>query len=157
MTAAQTAHHDPPRAEPRVHVALGQEPLDLQAANDFVADPTSGGIGLFLGVVRNHHAGEAVDHLFYEAWEQEALPRLADVVDGVVQEFTGVRAAWVEHRLGRLDVGDVAVIAAASAPHRAEAIDAARALIDRTKEQVPIWKREHLVDGTTRWPGADDC
>ncbi len=146
---------DPPRGEPRVHAALTESVLDPAAAQDFVADPTAGGVGLFLGVVRNHHAGEAVDHLHYEAWQDEALPRLHAVVDEVVAEFGGVRAAWVEHRLGDLAIGEAAVVAAASAPHRAEAMDAARALIDRTKERVPIWKRETLADGTTRWPGTD--
>lgn len=136
---------------------LRDEPISLADADAFVADPTSGGVGLFQGVVRNHHAGADVDHLVYEAWQDEALPRLQQVAQGVVDEFPGVRAVWVEHRLGHLDVGDVAVIAAASAPHRDEAMDAARALIDRTKADVPIWKHEHLTDGTTRWPGLDDC
>lgn len=150
-------HQDPPRAEVRIHTALHESPLDVAAAQDFVADRESGGVGLFLGVVRDHHAGDAVDHLVYSSFEQEALGRLDGVVVDVAEEFTGVRAVWVEHRLGRLDVGDIAVVAAASAPHRDEAFAATRALIDRTKAEVPIWKHEHLVDGTTRWPGADDC
>ncbi len=148
---------DPAREGVRIHVRLTDEPLDLAAADAFVADPTCGGVGLFTGVVRNHHAGDAVDHLVYEAWEDRALPLLQDVADGVAAAHPGVRAVWVEHRLGRLDVGDVAVVVAASAPHRDEAFDAARALIDRTKAEVPIWKHEHLTDGTSRWPGADDC
>lgn len=148
---------DPARGTPRVHVRLTDEALDLAAADAFVADPACGGVGLFLGVVRNHHAGAAVDHLVYESWEDEALPRLREVADEVVAEFGGVRAVWVEHRVGRLDIGEAAVVVAASAPHRDEAFDAARALIDRTKARVPIWKHEHLADGTTRWPGADDC
>jgi molybdopterin synthase catalytic subunit len=157
-SAASYGHHaDPPRAAPRLHLALRQDPLRLEDANAFVADRTSGGVGLFLGAVRNHHAGADVDHLVYEAWEAQAAPRLRAILEDVAQEFVGVRALWVEHRLGRLEVGDVAVIAAASAPHRDEAMDAARALIDRTKANVPIWKHEHLADGTTRWPGLDDC
>ncbi len=148
---------DPARGEPRLHVHLTDQALDLGAADAFVADPTCGGVGLFLGVVRNHHAGDEVDHLVYEAWEQEALPRLQRVAQDVVTQFKGVRAVWVEHRVGRLEIGDAAVVVAASAPHRDEAFDAARALIDRTKADVPIWKHEHLADGTSRWPGADDC
>lgn len=148
---------DPARAAPRIHVALVAEVLDVQAALAHVADPTAGGIGLFLGVVRNHHAGAAVDHLEYEAWPDEAMAKLALLAGEVAAEYGGVRAVFVEHRTGRLEVGEVAVIATASAPHRDEAMAATRALIDRTKAQVPIWKHEHLVDGTTRWPGLDDC
>jgi len=145
---------DPPRAQPRITTRLTPEPLDAGAAHRDVDDPACGGIGLFLGVVRDHHEGDAVDHLEYEAWEDQAGPALEAVAREVVERFPGVRAVHLSHRLGRLEVGDVSVIVATSAPHRAEALDAARFGIDHLKATVPIWKHEFLIDGTERWPGC---
>lgn len=137
-------------------VRLTTEPLDVAAAHEDVRHDESGGIGLFTGVVRDHHAGDSVDHLVYEAWHDRAEAAMREVADRVAATFPGVRALHVSHRHGRLDVGDVAVICAASAPHRHEAMDAARALIDQVKEQVPIWKQETLSDGAVRWPASGD-
>lgn len=148
------ADQDPPRGDVRFDVALTTEPLDVAAAHAFVVDDEAGGIGLFTGVVRNHHAGEVVDHLDYESWEDRARDELAAVARTVAEAHTGVRRIHVSHRLGRLAVGDVSVICAASAPHRHEAITAAHALIDLVKQQVPIWKRETLAGGEVRWPGC---
>lgn len=146
---------DPPRATPSVTVRLTIERLDLGEAYAAVAHPESGGVGLFAGVVRNHHEGDAVRGLEYEAWEDAATPALRAVADGVLADCPGVRAVYAAHRLGALEVGEVSVVVAASAPHRQEALKAAQLLIDRVKAEVPIWKKEHLSDGTSRWPGAD--
>jgi molybdopterin synthase catalytic subunit len=145
---------DPPRGEVRFDVQLTSEPLDPAAAHAFVVDDEAGGIGLFTGVVRNHHEGRAVDHLDYEAWEDRALDAMRAAAAAIADEHPGVRRVHVSHRLGRLEVGDVSVICATSAPHRAEAIGAAHALIDRVKDTVPIWKRETLADGGVHWPGC---
>lgn len=146
---------DPPRGEPRVDVHLTDEPLSVEEALAAVADPECGGFGIFCGAVRDHHRGEAVAHLEYEAWEEQVTPALEAVAEQVLASHPGVRAVHLAHRRGRLEIGEVSVIVAASAPHRDEALGAARALIDRLKETVPIWKREHLADGTTRWPGDE--
>ncbi|HEX9767026.1 MAG TPA: molybdenum cofactor biosynthesis protein MoaE [Nitriliruptorales bacterium] len=145
---------DPPRAQVLFEVDLTTEPLDVAAAHAFVVHDEAGGIGLFTGVVRNHHDGHAVDHLDYEAWEDRARDELDAVARKVAEAHPGVRRIHVSHRLGRLEVGDVSVICAASAPHRLEAITAAHELIDLVKEHVPIWKRETLADGEVRWPGC---
>lgn len=145
---------DPPRGATRVTALLTTRPLDLAAAQADVADDTCGGIGLFAGVVRNHHEGDAVAHLEYEAWEEQAQPALEAVGHAVLEAHPSVRAVHLAHRLGRLEVGEVSVVVAASAPHRAEAIHAAHDAIDRLKASVPIWKHEHLADGTSRWPGC---
>lgn len=142
---------DPPRTATRVHVDLTDRPLDVAAAVEDVTHPQCGGIGVFLGAVRDHHQGAAVDSLEYEAWEERARSALQDVAERVLRRFQGVRAVHLSHRLGHLEVGEVSVIVAASAPHRAEAIAAAEALIDELKRTVPIWKREHLADGSSRW------
>ena len=149
------AAHDPDRADVRVRCLLTRDPLDVGVAHDDVAHPEAGGIGVFSGLVRNHHDGEAVDHLEYEAWEGRAEQALAEVARDVAAAHPSVRAVHVAHRIGRLEVGEVSVVCAASAPHRDQALAAASDLIDEVKARVPIWKRETLADGTVRWPGCD--
>lgn len=145
-------HVDPPRGEPEVDVRLTDEPIDVAAGHAAVARADCGGIAVFAGVVRDHHEGVAVTGLVYEAWEDRAVPAMEAVARGVLRDFPGVRVAHVAHRTGPLAVGDVAVVTAASAPHRAEAIAACQALIDRVKAEVPVWKREELAAGGHRWP-----
>lgn len=147
---------DPPREQVTVHVALTRDPIDIAAAHDDVVHPQAGAVGLFSGVVRNHHDGAAVSELVYEAWEQRAPTRLRAVVDQVAARHPGVRAVHVTHRIGRLAVGEVSIVCAASAPHRREALAAATDLIDLVKEQVPVWKQERHVDGRVTWPGSED-
>lgn len=146
---------DPPRGRPTVDVALTREPLDVARAQAAVTHPTCGGIGVFAGVVRDHHQGEAVAHLDYEAWEEEAVRAMRAVADTVLTDHPAVRAVHISHRVGRLEIGDVSVVCAASAPHRAQALAATQALIDRVKAGVPIWKRETRPDGSTTWIEGD--
>jgi molybdopterin converting factor subunit 1 len=111
-----------------------------------VSGPAHGAVVTFSGTVRNHARGRQVTRLFYEAYERMALAQLEAVAAEVEGAISGVRIA-VHHRLGMLEIGDVAVMIAASSAHRAEAFDACRRTIDRLKEQVPIWKREIGPDG----------
>lgn len=136
-------------------MSLTEQPLDVDDAARWVADPSCGGIGLFAGVVRDHHEGEAVTGLTYEAWAEEAEPALRRVAEDVAAAHPAVRALTARHRIGALEIGEVSVVVAASAPHRAQALAATQALIDRVKAEVPIWKREHLAAGRDRWPGLD--
>lgn len=149
------AHLDPARGEVVVRTLLTTDVLDVAGAHRDVEHPEAGGIGVFSGLVRNHHDGDAVDHLEYEAWEDRAAEMLDAVARDVASAHPAVRAVHVSHRLGRLEVGEVSVLCAASAPHRDQALAAASDLIDEVKARVPIWKRETLVDGTVRWPGCD--
>ncbi len=146
---------DPPRGAVRVTTFLTTDPIDVAAAHDDVLDVEAGGVGIFTGVVRNHHDGRPVQHLTYEAWDEVAPTALREVADDVAGRHAGVRAVHVVHRLGRLDVGEVSIVCAASAPHRDEALRAAAALIDEVKTRVPVWKREVLGDGSVEWPGAE--
>ena len=155
MTHGHASDRDPPRGEPTVTVRLTDEPLEVGVAFDAVSHPEAGGVGIFVGAVRNHHEGDAVTGLEYEAWEERAEDALHVVAAQVCEAFPGVRSVYLAHRVGALTVGEPSVVVAASAPHRAEAIAAATALIDRLKEQVPIWKKEHLAEGGHRWPGHD--
>ena len=99
--------------------------------------------------------GRAVVKLEYEAYDSMALAEMTRIAEELAAELAGVRLA-VLHRTGTLEVGDVAVVCAASAPHRGEAYQACRALIDRVKARVPIWKREHGPDGAW-WVGWQDA
>ena len=133
------------------HVRLLGEPLSLDRCLAAVGGPGMGGIVTFTGMVRRHSRGVAVDHLEYEAYGAMALREMERLCDEIEAEVAGVRLA-VEHRVGRLEVGEVAVVIAAAAPHRAEAFTACRAMIDRLKQRVPIWKKEVGEDGA-EWVG----
>lgn len=158
MSEAQPRGHpslDPPRDDVSVRTHLTRAPLDVVGAHRDVEHAEAGGIGVFSGLVRNHHDGDPVDHLEYEAWEDRAVEALELVARDVAAAHPSVRAVHVSHRIGRLEVGDISVLCAASAPHRDQALAAAADLIDEVKARVPIWKRETLSDGTVRWPGCD--
>lgn len=123
------------------HVAIIHGALSLDRCMAAVSSRDRGGIVTFTGQVRAQAHGEAIDYLEYEAYEPMATQEITRLCDGIEREVAGARLA-VEHRLGRLAVGDTAVVIAAAAPHRAEAFAACRAMIDRLKESVPIWKKE---------------
>ena len=110
-----------------------------------------GGIATFIGMVRLHSRGTTIDHLEYEAYGTMAVQEMTRLCDEIEAEIAGTRLA-VEHRVGRLEIGEVAVAIAAAAPHRAEAFEACRAMIDRLKQRVPIWKKEVGEDGA-EWVG----
>lgn len=130
-------------------------PLSTDEALALVKRPGAGGLALFVGVVRDENAGRAVTKLEYSAYASMAKREMTKIVEEIEREWDGVRAA-VLHRIGMLDVGDAAVICVASAPHRGEAFQACRELIDRIKSRVPIWKREIGPDGEA-WVGWEDA
>jgi len=130
-------------------------PLVVADVTAAVSGPEIGGIDLFLGAVRNYNDGRAVTLLEYHAYVSMAEKEMARIAAEIAQEIPGVRLAAL-HRIGSLAVGDLAVVCAAGAPHRGEAFQACRALIDRIKHRVPIWKREHGPDGPY-WVGWEDA
>ncbi|MDD9940938.1 MAG: molybdenum cofactor biosynthesis protein MoaE [Myxococcales bacterium] len=140
----------PQLPEGHAHADIRDKPLSLDEAVLAVSHPGAGGIAVFLGVVRDHAEGKSVSRLDYEAHAQMAATELRRVLVEICQERADTRLA-AQHRVGRLAVGDTAVIVAASAPHRADAFVACRLAIDRIKERVPIWKKEWDVDGTPHW------
>lgn len=132
-----------------------ETPLDVALATAAVSAPDIGGIDLFLGAVRDHNDGRKVTLLEYHAYVSMAEKEMARIASEIAAEIPGVRLAAL-HRIGSLRVGDLAVVCAAGAPHRGEAFRACRLLIDRIKERVPIWKREHGPDGPY-WVGWEDA
>lgn len=136
-------------------VALSTQPLSMDALITLVAHTGAGAVATFVGAVRDENDGHQVTLLEYEAYESMARAEMGRIVAEIEAELPGVRAA-VHHRIGSLGVGDVAVVCAASAPHRGDAFRACRLLIDRVKARVPIWKREHGPDGPY-WVGWQDA
>jgi molybdopterin synthase catalytic subunit len=137
-------------ADGRGRVGLLSAPLSVDEAMRVVSHPSAGGIAIFVGVVRDHADGRAVDRLDYEAHEKLALRELETIASEVLAQQCEVRACAV-HRVGNLVIGDLAVVVAASAPHRAEAFAACRELIEQIKRRVPIWKKEWAADGSASW------
>lgn len=125
---------------------LRAEPLSLDRLVESVQGPECGGVVTFSGVVRNHSRGEAIDHLEYEAYEPMARGEMERIRSAVAIRWPGARLA-IAHRVGRLEIGDVAVMIVSAAPHRAEAFEACRYAIDTLKESVPIWKKEFAESG----------
>lgn len=133
------------------YVRVLDEPLSLDRVVAAVGGAGMGGIVTFTGTVRRHSRGVVVMRLEYEAYGPMAVREMTRLCDEIEAEIAGTRIA-VEHRVGKLAIGDVAVVIAAAAPHRAEAFTACRAMIDRLKDRVPIWKKEIGEDGA-EWVG----
>lgn len=133
-----------------VVVKLTRERIELEPLFDFVSSPQAGAVVTFVGTVRETSHGKKVTSLTYEAYEPMAEKELQRIADEMMQRWQLCKVAIV-HRIGELNVGEVAVAIFVSAPHRADAFAAARHAIERIKEIVPIWKREHFVDGTSQW------
>lgn len=127
-------------------------PLSVDEVLHAVSTPAAGGIALFVGVVRDSDAGREVCRLGYTA-HPTAQSVLRHIAQRVALSYPGIRLAAV-HRTGDLAVGDLAVVVAAAAEHRADAFDACRALIDTLKLEVPIWKDQVFTDGGQEWVGS---
>ena len=125
-------------------------PIDRAVAEAFVMTDADGALVLFEGVVRDHDHGATVHALDYEA-HPDAQGFLAAVC-AQVADASGLRVAAI-HRVGSLVIGDVALVAAVAAPHRADAFEVCAQLVDLVKERTPIWKRQHLAEGVTEWVG----
>lgn len=138
----------PVRSDERV--ALTDRPLDVEGVVATVAAPSRGAVLLFLGTVRDHHAGRAVRALTYSAYRSMAEERLRRIVQELEAEGDDLSLAIV-HRLGEVPAGQPSVVIACASPHRAAAYEASRTALERLKKEVPIWKREHYGDGETAW------
>lgn len=123
-------------------------PIDVDRAVRSVEDPGFGAVVVFLGTVRNHHAGKPVEKLTYSAYRRMAADTLARIVSDL--EAKGTRVSIV-HRLGEVPAGEPSVVIAVGSPHRAAAYEASRTALERLKAEVPIWKREHYAEGEAVW------
>lgn len=135
---------------------LSGAPLTPQLYRAALEDPAAGGYAAFEGWVRNHNDGRTVTRLEYEAFETLACKEGARIVQEAIERFDVLRAACA-HRVGALEIGDLAVWVGVSARHRAEAFAACRYIIDEVKHRAPIWKKEHYVNGDSGWVNCRGC
>ncbi|MFH7338338.1 molybdenum cofactor biosynthesis protein MoaE [Streptomyces hygroscopicus] len=133
-------------------IGVRESALSVDEVFRAVGDAAAGGIALFVGTVRNHDGGADVDALGYSS-HPSAEAEMRRIAEKVVADYP-VRALAAVHRVGELAVGDIAVVVAVACPHRAEAFEACRRLIDDLKHEVPIWKHQRFSDGTEEWVGA---
>ncbi len=144
-----------PVAGPVERFSISEAPLSVDEAVRRVSRADAGGIAVFIGTVRDHNLGRPVQLLEYQAYASMAVKEMERIAIELEDEIPGTRLC-VFHRVGALSIGDVAVICAASAAHREQAFRACRELIDRVKQRVPIWKREHDPSGSS-WIGWEDA
>ncbi|MEO6952192.1 MAG: molybdenum cofactor biosynthesis protein MoaE [Polyangia bacterium] len=137
------------------HLVLTSEPLSLERVVAAVSDEEHGAIATFSGVVRRTSHGKRVHRLDYEAYGAMADRTLRDLAAELVARYPSVRIA-VEHRTGELAVGELAVVIAAGAPHRRDALSACEDAIEAVKARLPVWKREHTDEGA-EWVGCEGC
>jgi len=133
-------------------IAVRESELSVDEVRSAVADPAAGGIALFAGAVRDSDHDRGVSGLSYSA-HPSAVDELRRVAEVIAEKYPVIGVAAV-HRVGDLAIGDLAVVLAVSCPHRAEAFDACRDLIDILKASVPIWKHQRFDDGTAEWVGT---
>ncbi len=133
-----------------MRAAIVLRPLDPSALLAEVAGVANGASILFVGTVRDVNEGRAVRGIEYTTYESMAVRELDAIVAEAASRF-GTNDVVVEHRVGRLALGEASVVVAVAHPHRAEAYDASRFIIEELKRRVPIWKREEYVDGTREW------
>ncbi|HKI05041.1 MAG TPA: molybdenum cofactor biosynthesis protein MoaE [Thermoanaerobaculia bacterium] len=136
--------------EEPLHADLVDEPIDTPQVVSAVSGPGRGAVVIFLGTVRDHHAGRPVEKLTYSAYRSMALEGLRRIAADLEAAAPGLRAAIV-HRLGEVPVGEASVVIAIGSPHRAAAYEASRSALERLKAEIPIWKREHYADGEAAW------
>jgi molybdopterin synthase catalytic subunit len=128
-------------------IAVSQDSVDPSAVVAAVSAPEAGAVVLFVGTVRDQSPGRTgVTHLEYESYDEQVIDKIAEVV-AEVRERWPVRKVAAIHRIGELGVGEISIAVAVSSPHRSDAFEAGRYLIDEVKARAPIWKKEH-------WPGG---
>jgi molybdopterin synthase catalytic subunit len=135
-----------------IDIKILKEPISIQQCIEAVMSPESGGIDVFIGTVRNATKGKQVVRLEFEAYEKMAVSEMKKIADDVMKNGP-VHKIVIHHRTGVLEVGEVPVVIAVSAAHRAAAFDACRYTIDTLKQTVPIWKKEVFEDGEV-WVAA---
>jgi molybdopterin synthase catalytic subunit len=136
-----------------LRVALTDHPIDLADYEALVAHQAAGAVVGFAGVVRDHDRGRIVTRLEYSA-HPSALQTLEEVAAEIARDAEGVRAIAVSHRVGTLQIGDAALVAAVAADHRRAAFETCARLVDTVKDRLPVWKHQFFDDGSEEWVGS---
>ena len=134
-------------------IRISRDVLDPEEITSTVRAPDKGGVVTFLGTVRDHTGGKRVLYLEYEAYEEMAEKMLARIAGEVVERWADTVVS-IAHRLGHMEVGEISLVVAAASPHRAEAFSACQYVVNRIKENVPIWKKEAFEGGEV-WVGME--
>jgi len=136
--------------------AVAEHDIAVDELRERMTNPGSGGLCIFEGWVRNENEGRTVERLEYEVYGPLAMSEGEKVIAEAMQKFPFLQACCV-HRSGLLEIGDCAVWVGVSAPHRDEAFNACRYIIDQIKVRLPIWKKEHYVEGDSGWVNCERC
>lgn len=151
------ADSQPPQGDAvRALPALSGEPLDIVGLLSGAHHPGAGAVVLFSGEVRDNNRGRAVALLEYEAYGPLANTTIAEILATAKQRWS-LQVAIAQHRVGKVSVGDTAVVVITASAHRGEAYAANKYIIDRIKHEAPIWKCEHYTDGTKEWGNNCNC
>ncbi len=145
------------RSHPHDSFAIAFSPLDLARAYALAEDGANGAIALFSGMVRNQTDGQPVIALEYQAYEPMAIEVFRQIATQIRQQWPDITRVVIQHRTGKLTVGEISVLVAIGSPHRAEAFAACQYAIDTLKHNAPIWKKEHWKDGSTSWVSIAAC
>ena len=131
----------------KIDIQILQTALSIDECYKFVLNEKCGGIDLFIGTVRRWNKGEEVTHLFFESYVEMAIKEMEKIAHAAIEKFD-LEKISIHHRIGQVDLEGIAVIIAASSKHRKAAFDGCKFAIDTLKEDVPIWKKEFLKDGS---------
>lgn len=137
-----------------VFAGISETPLDVAVLAVKVGHDAAGAVVTFSGVVRNHDIGQAVDSIEYSS--HPSADEIISTLAGEIAEREGVHAVGIKHRVGHLEVGDVAMVAVVAASHRHQGFGAIADLVDEVKARLPVWKKQHFSDGHTEWTGLGD-
>lgn len=141
--------------QPRIHVALIDQPIDITALLERVGDPDVGAHGWFLGVTRRTTDDRVTDRLSYQAHRPMAIRELEKLAETALEKFSLCKIVLV-HRLGEVPVGEASVVVGCSSGHRPQTFEALAWVMDTLKREIPIWKQESYTDGTTEWVHPTD-
>lgn len=144
-----------PRAEDSFAITFA--PLSFEEIYFKADDPANGAVVVMSGMVRNQTDGKPVVSLEYQAYEPMAMRVFYQIAADIRQKWSDVNRVVIDHRVGRLQVGEISVLVAVGCPHRSEAFEACRYAIDTLKHNAPIWKKEHWADGSSNWVSIGAC
>jgi molybdopterin synthase catalytic subunit len=136
--------------------SISDRQIDVAAAKKAVEDQSCGALVVFEGWIRDHNEGQQVERLEYEVYRPVAEKEGAKIIAEAIERFAVSNALCI-HREGLLELGEVAVLVCVSSPHRGEAFDACRYIIDQAKVRLPIWKKEHYLSGISEWVNCEHC
>lgn len=134
-----------------IYTGISEETLSIQKAADFVDAAENGALNMFVGKVRNHNMGKAVNAVSYDVFAPLACNVFQEICAEAKAEFSERLRLYIEHYKGKLEIGGISVIIAVGSPHRDESFKACRYLIEQLKIRAPVWKQEHYVDGDSEW------